>query len=58
MPVDINAFLASIKDISAESFASEDDRIRAKNALGALFERIRNPWEIAVDEIYVQVSLD
>jgi hypothetical protein len=44
--------IASLQGIDAASFASEAERIRARDAVFEALRRIQSPWDIAWDHVW------
>lgn len=50
--------IASLEGIDAGSFASEAERIRARDAVFEALRRIQSPWDIAWDHVWVSGAIN
>ncbi|KAG5926349.1 hypothetical protein E4U53_003104 [Claviceps sorghi] len=48
--------LAAVEGISASSFANEDERIRARDALFEALRRVQSPWDIVWEHNWVNLA--
>ncbi|KAL2022628.1 hypothetical protein VTK56DRAFT_4972 [Thermocarpiscus australiensis] len=50
--------IASLQGVDASSFASEAERIRARDAVFEALRRIQSPWDIAWDHVWVSGAIN